>query len=187
MDRKTLFSIFLFVCSVVFAWWFGSSGAVLVFLNLFSSVSWLAAFFAGLGFASVFTAAPATIALGTLAVSHSVWQVALIGGLGALCGDLAILYVFSRIGRRAQQSVVGIPTPRFVRLHRIRHVLSQGPFRIFLWITGAIVIASPLPDELGLAILGVTHIPLYILAPMAYLLNTAGIAFVGMIAVSVAV
>ena len=47
---------------------------------------------------------------------------------------------------------------------------------------GALIIASPLPDELGLAMMGVARIKLRVLIPISLVLNFAGIVLIGLIA-----
>lgn len=48
------------------------------------------ALIAGMFFVSVFTAAPAGVALFEIAAANSIWEVALFGGIRALIGDLLI-------------------------------------------------------------------------------------------------
>src|SRR3989344_2087028 len=56
-------------------------------------IAFVATFFAGFFFTSVFTTAPATVALAEIAQAHPLVPVALIGGFGALMGDI-ILFSF---------------------------------------------------------------------------------------------
>ena len=52
----------------------------------------LGSFISGIFFTSFLTTAPAILALGTIAANSSIIPVALVGGLGALLGDLIIFY-----------------------------------------------------------------------------------------------
>ena len=45
-------------------------------------------------------------------------------------------------------------------------------------LAGAIIVASPLPDELGLIMLGVSKLKYREIAVLTYILNTAGILLI---------
>ncbi len=170
---------------MILAFWFARSGGVLFVISFFESVPWLAAFLAGVGFSSIFTTAPAMIALGSLGAAYGPWYVAVYGGVGALLGDLVILKVMKVTASAAAQPVARIvPSPRFLQLKRLRHTLSHGPLKVVLWLIGGTIIASPLPDELGLAVLGLSKVSLRFLIPISYTFNTIGIALIGFIASS---
>ena len=130
----------------------------------------LACFVAGLLYSSVFTVAPATVGLAHLAQSVPVAVVALLGGLGAMLGD-ALVFRFFR-------GALG----EWIAGHRRRRWLK---FRQQLqWpavILGALVIASPLPDELGLALMGATRLPQGWFFPLALTFNTAGILVIALV------
>lgn len=136
-------------------------------------------FIAGIFFVSIFTAAPATVALGEIAQSNSVIAVAIIGGLGALVGDLIIFrFVKVKVAQHFSYLIKISRTERFVSIFRLR---------LFGWIIhfiGAFIIASPLPDEIGLAMLGLSKIKTSLFIPLSFLLNTTGILIIGLIAKS---
>lgn len=63
--------------------------------------------------------------------------------------------------------------------------MSIFRLRIFRWsiaFLGALVIASPLPDELGLMMLGFSKIKTSFFVPISFLLNFLGILVIGLIA-----
>ncbi len=183
MKQRRYITVFFVAVSIFLAWVFVKTGAVSVLVNVFSPVPGLAAFLAGIGFSSLFTTAPAVVALGTVASSFGVWQTAFFGGAGALIGDLALLKAMTSVAKAVKKPIGKvIHSPRFVRLHRLREILSHGPFKLILWATGAIIIASPFPDELGLAIMGASKIPFWLLVCISYTFNTLGIAAIGAVA-----
>ena len=49
-------------------------------------------------------------------------------------------------------------------------------------LTGAIIIASPLPDELGLAMMGLSRVPIAAFIPISYTMNFLGILLIEFIA-----
>lgn len=133
-------------------------------------------FIAGIFFTSVFTLAPASIILAELSLMGSPLLVALFGGLGAMFGD-AILFLFVR-------DIFAEDLRYFLKRHRI-HLFTLPHFGFLRWLyplVGALIIASPLPDELGLALLGITKTKLSLLLPLAFVMNFIGILGVGALA-----
>lgn len=182
MKQRRVFTGFLVFVSIILAWLFVETGAVFVLVNIFSPVPGLAAFLAGIGFSSLFTAAPATVALGTISNTFGVWPTAFFGGAGALLGDLVLLKAMTTVAKSVRRPVGKmVKPPQFIKLHRLRQILSHGPFKVILWATGAIIIASPLPDELGLAIMGASRIPFWLLVCISFVFNTLGIAAIGLV------
>lgn len=182
MKKRKIVTVSLVVLSVFLAWWFAKSGGSLILVQKLSSYPHLAAFLAGIGFSSLFTTAPATVALGTISSFFGVWPTAFFGGVGALLGDMALLKTMTSIAQSAKRPVAKvINPPRFLKLHRLRLILSHGPLKLILWATGAIVIASPLPDELGLALMGATRIPFWLLVCISFVFNMLGIAVIGLV------
>jgi len=174
-NKKNLFIdlTFLFI-SVVFAVWLGQSGAVAKFLAATQSSVFFTALIGGLLFTSIFTTAPAIILLAEVAQNSSVLQTALIGAAGALVGDL-IMFKFLR-DRLAKD---------FYALFHID--MNQRYFRLprFRWVAvllGGLVIASPFPDELGLAILGFSNTKTSLVIPVSYICNFLGILVIGFLA-----
>lgn len=173
--------IWMIAASVVFAVFLVKSGILQAALGLSGDSLLLSSFVAGLFFTSVFTTAPAIAALGLIAQSSaSVWPVALVGGIGALIGDL-VIYRF--LGAHFNRDVRALAS-----LAGNRKLSALFRFKFFRWLTfflGALVIASPLPDELGLMMMGVSKAKMTLLIPTSFLLNFAGIAAIGFIAKSI--
>src|SRR3990167_4800185 len=111
----------------------------------------IGSFIAGILFVSVFTAAPATVALGEIAQSNSVIMVAIVGGLGALIGDIIIFrFVKDRVSEHFAY---------LIKASRSERLFSIFKLKLFHWIipfVGALIIASPLPDEIGVTMLGLS-------------------------------
>lgn len=137
----------------------------------------LASFVAGAFFTSVFTTAPAIAVLGSLGSTYPLFVVALVGGFGALVGDAIIFRFFKK---NISQDVGYILT--LTHSQKIQKLLELRMFRWFLTSIGALIIASPLPDELGLALLGMSRIPLRLFVPISFTFNVLGIYVIGMIA-----
>jgi hypothetical protein len=137
----------------------------------------LGSFISGVFFTSVFTLAPAAVALAELMDLASPITVAWWGALGGMFGD-AMLFLFIR-------DIFAEDLREFLDDHPRFRVFSQFHFGFLKWLyplIGAVIIASPLPDELGLAMLGLTKTKLVILLPIAFAMNFLGILALGGIA-----
>ena len=137
----------------------------------------IASFLGGMFFSSIFTAFPATIALGEIAREYSIFWTAFFGGLGALLGDFLIFRFFRDEVSEALLALFSKPERK-----RWAHIFRLKIFRWIFPLIGAIIIASPLPDEIGLVIWGATKMPNRYFAPLSFALNSLGILIIGLIA-----
>ena len=138
----------------------------------------LSSFIAGIFFTSVFTTVPAIVVLGEIAAKNSILLVAIFGALGALCGDF-ILFRF--IKRDLSEDIAHIAShSRF--LSKLKGIFKRRVFRWFIPLIGALILASPLPDELGLALMGLSKMKLRIFIPISLIFNFLGILVIGLVA-----
>ncbi len=137
----------------------------------------IGSFIAGVFFTSIFTVAPATVALVEITKVNSVFLTAIFGGLGALLGDFII---FRFIKNNLSEDLIYLA--RKTRNERFSSIFRLRLFRHLMTLAGAIIIASPLPDELGLAMMGLSKIKTSLFAPISFLLNSTGILIIGLIA-----
>lgn len=140
----------------------------------------LGSFISGILFVSVFTIAPASIVLAELAQSSSLTTVALFGGLGAMLGD-ALIFLFVR-------DIFREDLEEFLKKHKKVRIISHLHFGFLRWLSpliGALIIASPLPDELGITMLGLSKLKLRTLLPITFVLNAVGIFLIGLAARSI--
>ncbi len=141
------------------------------------------AFVAGVFFTSIFTTAPAIAALGGISFLQGVFNTALFGAVGGVVGDLII---FRFIRDRFSDHVSEIMMHQSV--WRRFHLLFKR--RFFRWITflvGGIILASPLPDELGIAVLGFSKMRVRYFIAFSFVFNFLGIAAIGLVAQLLAV
>ena len=157
-------------------------GALGQFLTAAQERAYIGSFIAGIFCTSVFTIAPAAIALAFIAhngahpLTIAVW-----GGMGAMLGDL-LLFLFIR-----DVFSEDVESLSFVR--RWKHAITRphlGFLRWLLPVIGAIIIASPLPDEIGLALLGFSKTKTPVLLPIAFAMNFLGILAIAVVAAQVA-
>lgn len=138
----------------------------------------LGSFVAGIFFTSIFTTVPATVALAEMAQLNPLWQVAVVGAIGSLLGDWII---FSFIKDSITQDFAYLMEQHSWRRWR---PVFHPKFLKWKWlatVVGALIIASPLPDELGLAILGVTKTKTVTFIGISLCLNFLGILIIGLI------
>ncbi|TSC67044.1 MAG: Uncharacterized protein CEO19_392 [Parcubacteria group bacterium Gr01-1014_73] len=156
--------------SIAVAVWLARLGAVEKFLALTGGFKILASFVAGLFFTSIFTTAPAMVALAVLARDFPPFWVAAIGAIGAALVDLLIFrFVRDDLAKDAAGMFTNKVRIKFIRLFR------HGFLKWLLVLFGGVILASPLPDELGLAILGLAKIKNRVLLPLSYIMNFLGI------------
>ncbi len=163
--------------SILVAWAIVHFGVVDIVLSRTGDWVLLAGFVAGMFFTSLLTTAPAIAVLGELAQEGTIFLVALIGGAGAVVGDY-ILFIFVR-DRVSADAAYLLRGPKF---RRALHVFKNRHFRRVLPIVGALIIASPLPDELGLTLLGLSSIRSGSFLLVSYVMNTLGILIIGLLA-----
>lgn len=145
-------------------------GFINVIVSWFSDYYYISSFLAGVFFTSIFTLAPASITLVHVAQSAPISGVVIFGGLGAMCGDL-ILFLFIR--DHFAEHLKKVIKPR-----HIKFMLKSLHFGFMRWLSpiiGALIIASPLPDEFGITLLGMTKVKTVFLMPIAFLMNMLGI------------
>lgn len=136
----------------------------------------LVSFLAGVFVTSVLTAPSAVVVFGELGGVMSPWLIAFVGAFGSVCGDL-ILFRFVRSHFTEDINV-------FVRSHTFKKLFSFSRFKTFRWLLpfiGGILIASPLPDELGVTLLGVTKLPTKFFMIISYFSNFVGILLIALI------
>ncbi|MBI3114573.1 MAG: hypothetical protein HYZ07_01295, partial [Candidatus Harrisonbacteria bacterium] len=167
MKHGVAHDIGIIVLSVIAAVLLAKTGALQSILTATREIEFVGSFIAGIFFTSIFTTAPAMVVLGQIAQANSPLPVALFGGLGALLGDLII---FRFVKDRLSEDMLSLLRER----RRIRAILHRRFFRYLTMFLGTIIIASPLPDELGLALLGFSKVRMSLFVPFSFFANAAG-------------
>ncbi len=146
-----------------------------------SGIKYLGGLIAGFFFTSIFTTAPAIVALGEIAKSGSPFITAFLGAVGALLGDL-IIFRFVRDRLTDHMYEVLAHEKWWKRVHHLTFRLKY--FRWFTFLIGGIIIASPLPDELGISLLGLSKMKTRQFMPISFIFNFLGILIIGLLAKS---
>lgn len=130
----------------------------------------LASFIAGIFFTSIFTIAPSSVALVSIANDAPIPGVVVFAGLGAMCGDL-ILFFFIR--DRFTANVMSM-----MKKTTVKHIMRSFHFGFLKWLApliGALIIASPLPDEFAITLLGISKTKTAVLIPLSFIMNAIGV------------
>lgn len=137
------------------------------------NLGYLGAFVTGLFFVSTFTVAPAAVVLFHLASQLHAIEIALLAGAGAMVGDYFIFqfirdHVFAEL----------LPLARKLQTPGMKLLFKSPYFAWILPVVGAFVIASPLPDEVGVSMMGLSKVKQWQFFILAFALNAVGIFLV---------
>lgn len=158
---------------LTFFFYFLSSPAVQNFIKDIGSLGYFGSFVSGTFFVLTFTVAPASVVLYDIAKSLDPFLVAITAGAGAVIGDYVIFrFLKDRIFEELRP-IFAKTGGSFIKK------LFLSPF--FIWlvpIAGALIIASPLPDEVGIGLMGLSRIKIWQFLLVTFLLNSAGIFLV---------
>lgn len=160
----------IFTISILIAFGLSKCQNFHTFLINLGSFGYVGAFFAGFLFVSTFTVATGALILLILAEELSPIEIGLIAGLGAVVGDLTI---FKFIKDNLLEEVK--PIFNHFGGNHFKHILHTKYFSWTLPVIGAIIIASPLPDEIGVSLLGIAKMKAYKFIILSYILNSIGI------------
>lgn len=141
---------------------------LLVHLN---NYGYIGAFFGGMLFVSTFTVSIGTVILLLLSSTINPIEIGIIAGIGAVIGDLSIFHLIRSKGfideiKHFFQYFGG---------DKISHLIHTKYFSWTLPVLGALIIASPLPDELGVSLMGISKLTTYQFVLLSFILNAIGI------------
>lgn len=176
MDKRTgniLFKTAIFILSLSLAWFLVKSG---YFQNWVATVlphMFVAEFIAGMFYTSFLTSPISVAMLLVIASSGNPLIIALFGGLGAAAGDLLIIRLFRD---NYKKQVDGFS--RQLQLEKVNKFLKKYQLEFLIPLIGAIIIASPFPDEIGLLMLGISKLEYKQIALVSFILNSAGILLI---------
>lgn len=159
------------ICLAVFLYHFEPFHQMLLSLG---TLGYLGAFLAGVLFVSSFTVTTGMVVLLVLAEQLNVWEVALLAGLGAVLGDVLI---FNFVKDELADEIKPI-VKRWGGKY-IQQLLHSKYFSWTIPLLGVLIIASPLPDEVGVSLLGISKMGTGKFLLLSFVLNSLGIlAFV---------
>lgn len=135
------------------------------------SLGYFGTFFAGMMYSYNFTAAPATAIFLILGTNQNIFLAAIIGGSGALIGDM---FIFNFVRHSLHDEISMLLKNRF-----FSYFIKNTPTffkKYLLAVIAGLIIASPLPDEVAVVMLSLSKsISFKTFSVISLLLNTAGI------------
>lgn len=164
----------IFFLSIIFAFILSRVDSFHSFLIHLGSLGYLGAFVSGVLFVSTFTVATGALILFILSETLSPFEIGLIAGLGAVFGDFTI---FRFVKNNLTQEVTSI----YNSVDSDHHFTKVFHSKYFSWtlpVIGALIIASPFPDEIGVSLMGVSKMKTYQFLIVSFILNAIGIFLV---------
>lgn len=131
---------------------------------------YLGAMAIGVFLVSTFTVVPASFVLLDLATDFNPMLIAIYGGAGSALGDLLVFRFFKDMVFEELA-----PIFRKFRNSYLARIFKARSLKWLLPVFGALVIASPLPDEVGIGLMGLSKIRLWQFTLLAFILNAIGI------------
>lgn len=163
------FAFSIFVALILFL-----TGTFDLLANSLNGAGYPSAVIAGFLFPITFTAAASGLYLVELGTDLNPIIIALLAGFGAMLADLLMFRFINGTIIQELKLIMALLVPphrrkRMERLTRHRVFLLGIPF------IASLLIASPLPDEIGVALFGLVNFKPKYLSLITYVLNTAGI------------
>lgn len=155
------------------------------FLGNLDGFGYFGAFFAGMLFVSTFTFATGTSTLVILAHNLDPLFLAGVAGAGGVLGDF-MLFNFIRIGLGDEVKEIFEYTYHRIQSHAhlnfgqhyLKTMIKSKYFAWTLPVIGAIIVASPLPDEAGVTLIGISKMKRWEFVLLSFALNTLGVFIV---------
>ncbi|MDO8741726.1 MAG: hypothetical protein Q7J11_01110 [Candidatus Roizmanbacteria bacterium] len=135
---------------------------------------YIGAFFGGILFVSTFTVSIGTALLLLLAETLHPIEIGIMAGIGAVIGDLVVFQYIRNKGLISEIKHFF----EFFGGDKIIHLVHTKYFSWTLPVLGAIIIASPLPDELGVGLMGISKLKTNQFILLSFVLNAIGIFLV---------
>jgi hypothetical protein len=165
--------VLLIVFSIL-AYYIFSNDAVQEFVYGLNRLSYLGIFIAGVFFSFGFST-PFSTGFFLIASPDNIFIAAIIGGFGAMLADLSI---FKLIKISFMDEFRRLEKTKLLReFNGVFHQKFLVHVKLYiLYACAGIIIASPLPDEIGVSMLaGLTRIKASVLSVISFVMNTLGI------------
>lgn len=151
--RRRHHNLLLLITGVIAAIILANSPFFSQVISSLDSVPWLVAFIGGMLFASTFTLATGGLILIKLSAVYSPIFLIILGGIGAVTCDSIIFHLF----RHKVSSHISPIYQELIHKSHLHRILHTHYFAWTLPVVGAFIMASPLPDELAISLLGISR------------------------------
>ena len=163
--------------SVVIAIFLGQNQTFKDWLLHLGSLEYIGALFVGMLFVSSFTVAISTVVIAIMAQNINPMALGLIGGVGAVMGD----YLVFKLVRSHLQDELAMLFGKDGTSY-VKTILRSKYIAWMLPIIGVFILASPLPDELGISLLGISKMTDAKFILISYISNSVGILMIASVA-----
>ncbi|QQG40629.1 MAG: hypothetical protein HYV37_03615 [Candidatus Levyibacteriota bacterium] len=164
----------LFCISLIIAFFISRYEPFHTFLLNLGNFGYIGAFLGGVLFVSTFTVATGAVILLVLAETLSPVEIGIIAGLGAVVGDFTIFrFIKDNLASELKSIYDHLDGD-----HHLTKLLHSKYFGWTLPVIGALIIASPLPDEIGVSLMGIAKMKTYQFLLLSFVLNVVGIFLV---------
>lgn len=146
------------------------TAAITIILEWFQNLKYVGGFIGGMMLVSSFLAAPAVVLLLAVADNVPTLLLVFVATIGSVIGDWLIL--------KFLQDEIAIemrPLARKLNIKRRLKRLQKSRLRYFVTFIGAFLVMLPTPDELGLSLMGISHVKRYKILIICFFLDFIGI------------
>ncbi|NMC51885.1 hypothetical protein GYA54_04130 [Candidatus Kuenenbacteria bacterium] len=172
--KLTLLLISYLVVFFIFKNWLAAGNVFILGLG------YVGALIAGMMYSYGFTASIGTAIIVLMAGEYNIWVTGLIAGLGSLVSDLVL---FRFIRSSFQKEIDRLGEEKVWRIFKVSRKNNLFIKKYIIPVVASGVIASPLPDEIGVTMLAADKlVNNKFFALLSYVLNTAGILIILLIA-----
>ena len=170
-------NLLLFILGVLLAFLLTRSSLATEVLTHLGELKYAGAFLGGLLFISTFTLPLGVMVLLTLTQTLPATALVLVAGLGAVTGDLAAFQLI-KAKIRNDVDIIYREIETLVGKNHVKKIIHTKYFAWTLPVVGAFIMATPLPDELGVSLMGLSDMSARKFAVISWLSHTIGIAII---------
>ena len=159
--------------SLVFAFFLGRYEPFHEFLLSLGTYGYISAFIAGTLFVSTFGFATGAVTLLVLAEKLNIFELGIIAGAGGVLGDFLLF-------RFVKDRLIDEVAPIYERVegNHLHKILHTKHFRWMFPVIGAVIMASPLPDELGVSLMGISKMKTWKFLILAFILDFTSVILI---------
>lgn len=167
-------NLILMILGITIAIFLSKNESFVSLLLHIGKLGYIGAFLGGVLVVSSFTVGIGAVILVILSKEIPLLLLSLLAGIGALTGDL-IIFKFVKDGLFNEIESI------YNNIDSRHHIIKLLHTKYYAWalpVIGALIIASPLPDELGVTLLGLSKTSTPKFALISFTLNTLGILLI---------
>lgn len=161
---KILTRILAYTATIAVAIFILDSEIVQSLILRLTPIKYVAEFVAGMFYTSLITTPISIAMLASIAETSNIYFIAAVGGLGAVCGDFLLMNVFSKLSRE-------------IKIKKKPKIIKKIP-AYFLRVIGIFCLILPVPDEVAMALLGISKIQIKTFILIVYPAKAMGILLV---------